>query len=184
MRKPRKLQEGVSYHIISRANRKELILSSPEIKEMLLQVIREAKIKYSFQIKNFCIMSNHLHLIFKPMNYKELSRIMQWILSVFAKRFNKHFHYQGHVWYDRFKSKIIKSYIQYVKTFIYIANNPVRAKIVKDVVSYEYNGISFLYKGILDILERPPNNFIKMVWKKIMNANAIEYSFLMNASDV
>ncbi len=129
-------------------------------------------------------MGNHFHLICKPLRYGELSRIMQWILSVFAGRFNKHFHYQGHVWYDRFKSKIIKSYIQYVKTFIYIANNPVRAKIAKDAVSFDYNGISFLSKGILDILERPPNNFIKMVWKKIMTVNEIEYSFLKNASNI
>ena len=167
MRKPRKIEEGVSYHVVSRANRKEYILNSLEIKEMFLQVLREAKIKYSFSVKNFCIMGNHFHLVCKPLDGNNLSEIMQWILSVFAIRFNRHFNLHGHVWYDRFKSKIIKSFMQYITTFIYIANNPVQANITTDAISYDYNGITFLHKGILDILERPPNDFLKLVWKKL-----------------
>ena len=64
---------------------------------------------------------------------------MQWILSVFAIWFNKKFGLIGHVWYDRFKSKIIRSYRQYLATFLYIANNPVSADIVKKATDYKYN---------------------------------------------
>ncbi len=57
--------------------------------------------------------------------------------------------------------------MQYLTTFIYIAMNPVRAKITETATEYEYNGISYLQKGVLDILERPPNRFLHQVWTKI-----------------
>ncbi|RKX77800.1 MAG: transposase [Spirochaetes bacterium] len=164
MRKRRQLKDGATYHVIGRVNRKEFILNSPVFKELLLQVLREAKVKYAFHIKNFCIMGNHFHLILKPLNEQSLSRIMQWILSVFAIRYNKIIESNGHVWYDRFKSKIIRSFMQYIKTFIYIATNPVRSNLVTQAVDFHYNGISYIQKGKLDILERPSNSLLKIVW--------------------
>jgi len=32
---------------------------------------------------------------------------MQWILGVFAQKYHRTFDLHGHVWYDRFRSKII-----------------------------------------------------------------------------
>jgi putative transposase len=113
-------------------------------------------------------MNNHIHIILKPLKRESLSKIMQWILSVFALRYNKHFRLKGHVWYDRFTSKIIHSYRQYITTFIYIARNPVRAKIVDSATEYRYNGVSFLQKGILDIMERPPNYLLRLLWPRIL----------------
>lgn len=167
MRKPRELKAGASYHVISRANRKEMIFGSDDVKEMFLEVIRRAKTKYHFLIKNFCIMGNHYHLIIKPLNNENLSHIMRWILSVFAMKFNRKFHLCGHVWQDRFISKIIHSYQQYLTTFFYIACNPIRAEITKCATDYEYSGISFIQKGVLDILERPPTDFLRRIWKRL-----------------
>jgi putative transposase len=169
MRKPRELRHNASYHVISRANRKEMILNSDDVKEMFLEVLRRAQKKYKFVIKNFCIMGNHYHLIIKPLENESLSKIMQWILSTFALKFNRLFGLTGHVWNDRFISKIIYSYLQYLKTFLYIANNPVRARITEWPGDYPYNGITFLQKGILDILERPPNDFLRLVWGRLQN---------------
>jgi REP element-mobilizing transposase RayT len=167
MRKRRELVMGAKYHVISRANRKEMIFTSHHIKELFMDVVRSAKKKYRFTISNFCIMGNHFHLIIQPLENQNLSKIMQWILSVFAKRYNKVFNLTGHVWHDRFTSKVIRSFYQYLITFIYIANNPVRANISSNPIEYEYNGISFLQKGILDILERPPNSFLTIIWKML-----------------
>jgi putative transposase len=167
MRKPRQLQYGASYHVVSRVNRKEVIFKTPEIQEMFMEVIRRAKKKYRFTIKNFCIMGNHYHFIIKPLNNESLSAIMQWVLSVFAMQYNKTFGLTGHVWNERFKSKIIHSFLQYLATFVYIANNPVRAKMVQYATDYKYSGMSLIYKGQLDILERPPNDFLRRVWMKL-----------------
>lgn len=160
--------DNASYHVIARANRKEMILSKVEIKEMFLIIVRRAKKKYHFSVKNFCIMGNHIHLIIKPAINANLSKIMQWILSVFARKFNLIFNLTGHVWQDRFISKIIQSLHQYLSTFVYIAQNPVRAGIVKNALDYRYSGISFLQHSTLDILDRPPSCLLRRVWPLII----------------
>jgi putative transposase len=168
MRKPRELKPGATYHVIAKTNRGEMILKSPIMKELLMIVFRRAKKKYSFNIKNFCIMGNHFHLMIEPLKRQNLSDIMRWILSVFAVQYNTLHNCYGHVWYDRFKSKVIYSFWQYLTTFIYIARNPVRANIVKRAVEFPYNGVSFYTKGKLDIMERPPTFFVKHVWPIIL----------------
>ncbi|MCK4516404.1 MAG: transposase, partial [Spirochaetaceae bacterium] len=86
MRKPRRLVDSARYHVIARANRREFILESDRIKDMFLSVITQAKRRFRFSIDTVCIMDNHIHLLLRPRNGESLSRIMQWILSVFAIR--------------------------------------------------------------------------------------------------
>jgi putative transposase len=144
-----------------------MIFETSRMKDMFLEVIRKAKLRYQFSIYNFCIMGNHFHIIIQPHKGQNLSSIMQWILSVFAKRFNQYHGINGHVWYDRFRSKVIQSLNQYLHTFFYISWNPVKAGITSNPFEYRYNGISFMQKGILDILERPPNGILTSIWKYI-----------------
>jgi len=86
-------------------------------------------------------MSNHIHLLIEPAPGTSLSKLMQWILSVFAIHFNKMFGLIGHVWYDRFKSKIIRSFQQLINTLQYISDNPVKAGICKESRNYAYSGL-------------------------------------------
>jgi putative transposase len=138
MRKPRKLAEGARYHVIARANRQEFILESDRIKDMLLSVIGRARRRFRFSIDTLCIMDNHIHLLVLPGHGESLSRIMQWILSVFAIRFNCLFGLHGHVWYDRFKSVILGTMRQFVRAYQYIGDNPVRAGKVLKAGDYPY----------------------------------------------
>ena len=155
MRYRRILIKNCSYHVIARTNRQEFIFDSDSIKEMFIKVLKEAKKKYKFRIDNFCIMGNHIHLIIKPLGISSLSKIMQWILSKFAVRFNKHYNFKGHVWYDRFKSIIIETLKQFIRVNEYIDNNPVKAGIVKKTEDYYYCGITFLKNKIFGVIDPP-----------------------------
>ena len=157
MRKLRELQENAEYHVTARINRKEFILEEDKFKELFLEVIERAMNKYVFRIINFCIPQNHVHLIIQPGEKESLSRIMQWILSVFAKYYNFIMGINGHVWYDRFKSKIIKGVKQMIDTFKYINENPVKAKLVNDASEFKYSGIGFVHRGIYRIINQLPD---------------------------
>ena len=91
----------------------------------------------------------------KPLLKNDLSKIMQWILSVFAVKYNKINGFYGHVWYDRFKSKIIKTFSQYLAVYEYINNNPVKAGIVEKPEEYIYCGITYLKNKIYEIIDPP-----------------------------
>ena len=157
MRKPRELKKNAQYHVTAKINRGEYILQESKIKELFLQVVKRAKKKYVFNIINFTIMDNHIHFIMHPAEKESLSRIMQWILSVFARYYNKMMKLKGHVWYDRFKSKIIGSIKQMIATFNYINENPVKAELVTEAKEFKYGGISFILKKDFSIINPPPD---------------------------
>ncbi len=166
MRKKRKLIKGAKYHVTARTNRSEFILNTTKNKELFLNIVKRAKKKYKFAITNFCIMGNHIHLMIQPLKTDSLSRIIQWILGTFAVNYNKLYGLIGHVWYDRFHSTIMYNFMQYIRTFLYIEENPVKAKIVNCARQYKYGGIHNLQKGMYEILE-PPGNSLKMLFPEI-----------------
>lgn len=156
MRKPRELKKGAYYHVYNRANRKEMIMNSKEIKNLFIEVLRRSKKKYKYRLINFVLMPNHFHMLIKPLGNEKLSRIMQWITSVFAQKFNKIFNYVGHVWCDRYKSKIIKSSKQFYRTFEYIAENPIRAGLVQKMEEYKYYGSNKKFLKIYELIDPIP----------------------------
>ena len=159
MRKARIIQRGATYHIVAKANRGEFILDSNEMKELFLSIIEAARRKYKFRIKHYCIMSSHIHLLLKPEDGTSLSDLMRWILAVFALQYNKAIGMRGHVWYDRFKSNIIHSSLQFINTFKYISDNPVKAGICSDAQEYAFNGLYELKKHVYRLLDPPEGWF-------------------------
>ncbi len=161
MRKAREITNGATYHVVAQTNRGEFLLDSPMCKEMFLDVLKRAKEKYPFKLKHFCIMSNHIHLLIEPVSNSRLSKLMQWILSVFAVKINKYFGLKGHLWYDRFKSKVIKGFSQYINTFKYISNNPVKANMCKKSRDYRYSGLKHIFEKFFDLVE-PPDKILRL----------------------
>ena len=153
MRKPRELKEGARYHVTARANNKAMILGKAPMKELFIAVVRRAKTKYRFQIENFCIMGNHIHLIIRPGKGESLSAIMRWIMSVFAMTYNRICGTCGHVWGGRFFSRIIRCFHELVLAFGYIDGNPVRANQVENPMDWIYGGLWHARAGCREILD-------------------------------
>jgi putative transposase len=166
MRKPRFLIAGAEYHVVARANRREFIFNTPRLKDLFLDIVRRAKRKYAFTIRNFCIMSNHIHFLIRPGEGENLSRIMQWILSVFAASFNRIFGYLGHVWHDRFKSVVVATLRQFIAAFAYIADNPVKAGIVRRPSDYHHNGVRHIRDGDHSVIE-PPDDLVRLLFPSL-----------------
>ena len=152
MRKNRELLEGAEYHVTARINRGEKIFLIRGNRELFMDTLKRAKKKYSFTIKNFCIMGNHIHLIIKPERKESLSKIMQWLLGVFAQLWNKKYKLSGHLWGDRFFSRIIRGFLDFLRVFSYINNNPVNAGLVERVEEWEYGGLWHHKNGLTEIL--------------------------------
>ena len=164
MRKARKLKDEAMYHITARANRQEFIFKSKVIKDMFIKVLKASRKKFKFQFKNFCIMGNHIHFLLKPEKPEDLSKIMQWILSVFAIRYNKYFSISGHVWYDRFRSKIVDNIFYFINVNRYINENPVKAGLVNKAEDYYYCGLTFIRLRLFTVID-PPDLFMHFMFQ-------------------
>ena len=153
MERRRLLVAGSTYHVSSRINGGDKRLRQKKIKNLYLDIIKRAKEKYTFEIENFCIMNNHVHLVIKPLEDSSLSRIMQWISSVFAKEWNKRHHRNGHVWGERFFSRIIEGAVDFMRVFMYIDDNPVKAGLVHQPEEWKFGGLWHHKMGILKIVK-------------------------------
>ena len=156
-RKTREIAQEATYHVTARANRSEFILERDNFKELFVDVLQKAKKKFQFEIINLVVMGNHIHLMIKPGKKESLSSIMQWILSVFAIHYNRLNNLKGHVWYDRFKSRIVASLLQFIRTFVYITENPLKAGSARHLFDYKYNCLSMMqeprYKHLFSPLD-------------------------------
>jgi putative transposase len=152
-RRNRVLAHNARYHVSVTINRKEMVFKDKATRTMFYKVIAQAKDRYAFYIENFILMGNHVHLIIRPYRDDNLSRIMQWILSVFAMRYNKTMGYTGHVWGQRFFSRIIAGFMDFLKTFVYIDENPVRAGLVEDACDWEDGGLHHSRIGRHDVVD-------------------------------
>ncbi len=115
-----------------------------------------AKAKYAFRL------DNHLHLIIHPIGATSLSRVMQWVLSVFAMKFNRIYNLRGHVWYDRFKSRVIDNIRQYLATFAYVNQNPVKAGLAQRPSEYPYCGLHHIRNGSFLVVD-PPDVLVRLL---------------------
>ncbi|MDR0636004.1 MAG: transposase [Treponema sp.] len=155
MRKPREREDNVIYDVSSEINRGAADLQSPEMKTKFLVFVKKAQQKYSFELLNFCITDNYIHLIIKPASGQSISRIMQWIKGNFAKYWNKEHNTKGHLWGERFFSKIIRNVSQFWDSIKYIDERPVEAKLAAKAEDWEFCGLYHDARGRLDVVAIP-----------------------------
>jgi putative transposase len=155
MRKLRILKQDAVYHVTARANRGDMVLFCPAMRQLFLNLLERAKKKYGFVIHNFCIMGNHVHLIIRPGPKGSLSKIMQWVLGLFARAWNKKHGVKGHVWGDRFFSKTVETLFDFLHTFDYVTKNPVKANLVESAAEWEFGGLRHFITGKRTILDSP-----------------------------
>jgi putative transposase len=143
MRKLRKLLPGATYHVYSEIDHNAMALKDPDIKRMFLDMVIIAKKKFSFKLWNFTILDNRIDFLIRPDEGVSLSKIMQWLKSNFAKMWNKKHNTSGHLWGERFFSRIIENEQDFKNTFAFIDELPVAVGLAQHVVSWEFGGLSY-----------------------------------------
>jgi putative transposase len=135
-----------TYHTISRCIETRPLMKPKMMKNLMIIVLKQALQKYSFQLIAYTIMDNHFHFYIKTTKEGEsISRIMQYIKSQYARRFNHITQRTGPFWNERFKDTMIEVGKDPVSLFFiilfYILYNPVRSKTVADPRYYAYGSI-------------------------------------------
>ncbi len=163
MRKPRLLIEGKCYSVLAKVNRQECIFKADIFRYIMLQTLERAKTKYNFELRNFCIKECEVHFLIKPIGSDSLSKIMHWILFVSAMSYNRLLKIHGHVWQDRFKSRIIETMNDYLKKFLFIVSNSLKNDTI-DNWDNQFSGIFYIMNGIFDFVTKPPDEFLENIW--------------------
>ncbi|HSN58764.1 MAG TPA: transposase [Clostridiaceae bacterium] len=135
------------YHIMSRSISELDLFRDDEDKERYMSIVRRYKKKYSIRIYAYCLMDNHSHLMIDA-NGADISKVMHGINLSYARYYNKKYNRHGHLFQDRFKSRIIGDNGYAARLSAYIHNNPHSMKEYKNCIErYEYSSLG-IYMGI------------------------------------
>ena len=165
MRKPRVLQADARYHVVAKANHRELLLDDPT-KELFLATVARAKTKFRFSVENFTVLGNQFHLIMHVPNGSSLSEIMKWILGVFAMKWNRIHENWGHFWGERFFSRIIQDLADYAASFSYVDHSAVRASLAASPSEWKYGGFWHHRRSWRVVLDPLPEWAVGIVWRR------------------
>ena len=73
---------------------------------------------------------------------EKLSKFMQCLQRSYTAYHNKKYNKVGHLWQDRFKTKVIAKNQYLIYCIAYVEQNPVRANLVKNIFGYEFSSYS------------------------------------------
>jgi len=122
-RKKRFKPKDSIFHIISKSISEVTLFKCKEDKERYMLLIRKYKTLFNFKLYGYCLMDNHVHLMVDA-NGADISKVMHGINFSYAIYFNKKYEREGHLFKDRFKSKVVNNE-RYLKTLsLYMHNNP------------------------------------------------------------
>jgi len=138
-RPPRLSYARAVHHVTLRCNNREFLFSVPSF-ELYLDILQEARARFPLRLYNYCLMTNHVHLLFKVGRGDTLSAAMHWISSTFTRRFNKLTSRWGHLWEGRFRSTIVDENSYFFRCMAYLDLNPVRAKMAVTPLEYRWCG--------------------------------------------
>jgi hypothetical protein len=71
-------------------------------------VFRETKRRFVFEVRGLCLADDWLTFYIRPADGLELPAIMKWLKQVFAQRYNRAEGRIGHIWGDRYGSRIME----------------------------------------------------------------------------
>jgi len=135
----RGLADGLIYHVINRGNGRQDIFHKSEDYHAFVDLIGEAKEKFSLKLFAYCLMPNHFHLLLSPNKGDDLSRWMQWFMTSHVRRYHQHYHTNGHIWQGRYKSFIVQEDTHLLTVVRYIEGNPVRAQLATSAGEWNWS---------------------------------------------
>lgn len=137
-RKPREIEPGEIYHVISRGNGGRKTFRARDDFLFFLSLLDRVAARYEWTVLAYCLMSNHYHLVVRS-GERGLSDGMRDLNGTFARWSNKRYGRSGHLWLNRFFCKHVASGGQALLTCRYVVLNPVRARVCRVPEEYVWS---------------------------------------------
>jgi putative transposase len=103
------------------------LLQSERNAELLIDVLRSLVAERKFELHDFVIMPDHLHLLLTVHDEMTIEKAMQLVKGRFSHRLSHEFGYKGEVWQRGFSEVQVMNRESFEIHREYIAQNPVKA---------------------------------------------------------
>lgn len=169
---------GIYHCIIRGIDKQDIFLDNQDRKKFLKEMVN-TKQQYEYKLYAYCLMDNHVHLMLEDTKNK-LDKIMQSITIRYSSYFNKKYDRVGHLFQNRYLSKVVDNERYLLVLQRYIHQNPPNMQTYRwsSYGEYIYEANIVDIKFILNKFGNNKNNsieeFIKFTAKKKVKYNAEE----------
>ncbi len=164
-------------HITQRAAGKEPLFLENDDYLFMLGLLKEISYECSLDVYAFCLMPNHLHLLFGTKR-NNLYDTMRDLFARYAKRFNRKYERKGHLFAGRYRQAVCLDDGYLLAASLYIHLNPVKAGLEKSPQNYRWSSCRLYYNDdapesflnpsvILDLLSKS-NHERKKIYRDLL----------------
>jgi putative transposase len=125
-------------HITQRGAGKENLFLEESDYLFMLGLLKESVKNYSLNMYAFCLMPNHVHLLFSTTE-NNLYATMQNLFSRYAMRFNQKYERKGHLFGGPYRQAVCLDDSYLLAASLYIHLNPVKAGLISTPLGYRWS---------------------------------------------
>ncbi len=114
------------------------LLQSERNANLLIDVLRSLAAERKFELHDFVIMPDHVHLLLTIHDEMTIEKAMQFVKGRFSYRLKQEFGYLGEVWHRGFTEEQVMTQESFNAHRAYIAQNPVKAGLAASVDEFPF----------------------------------------------
>jgi REP element-mobilizing transposase RayT len=137
----RPLIPGGIYHITSKGNRGQATFLDDYDRGLFLHLAATVVKSHGWRCDAYCLMTNHYHLLVQTPD-PNLSDGMQRLNGDYAQWFNHLHGFEGHLFQDRFGSRVVETPAHLLEVMRYVVMNPVRAGICREPADWPWSSFA------------------------------------------
>jgi len=135
-RGPRLDAPGVVQHVMTRGIERRQIFENADDYEDLLRRLDRVLVECGVSCLAWALMPNHVHLVLGR-THVPLSRVMARVNTGYAVRFNRRYQRSGHLFQNRFASRLVRTTEDLLQLIRYVHLNPLAARLVPSLPALE-----------------------------------------------
>jgi putative transposase len=126
------------YHVTLRGNRQQPLFHDSYDRRRWQNLLAVAMLKYGARLHLYCWMTNHVHMVLECGNIP-IHKTLHWAAGAYARVFNTKYAHVGHLFQDRYGSRLIDTDAYLLQLIRYIHVNPVTAGMVAAPIEYRWS---------------------------------------------
>jgi len=114
-------------------------------------------------------MPNHIHLVVRPSDARDVARWMHWVFTTHVRWHHEKYDATGRVWQGRFKAFASQTDHHLLSVMRYVERNALRAKLVERAEDWEWGSLAWRREHIppVRLVESPTP--LPSYWRQYVN---------------
>jgi putative transposase len=116
-----------------------VIFGDEEDRQVYLRLLRSVAHQFRWRVWAYCLMNNHVHLLIQTCE-PNLGRGIHVLHGLYAQYFNEKYGRVGHLFQNRYGSRLVRDEVQLATVGNYILENPVTAGLCSSRDEWPWSG--------------------------------------------